>query len=57
MDRDCTPVCVAYTDISELSESAKEIGMKEMHCMRILFDLTNLLKTMNDQDFDDEDEI
>jgi hypothetical protein len=56
MDRNCTLECVAYTAISELSESAKEIGMNEMHCMRLLLDLSNLLKTMNSQDFDEEDE-
>ncbi len=56
MDRGCTLECVAYTDISELSESAKQIGMNEMHCMRLLLDLTNLLKTMNEEGFDDEDE-
>lgn len=39
MERDCTSACVAYSDANELSNGAKQIGMSEMHCMRIVLEL------------------
>ncbi len=56
MDRDCTPEWVAYSSASELSESAKQMGMNGMHCMRLILDLTELMGRMNSEDFDEEDE-
>jgi hypothetical protein len=55
MNRDCTPACVAYSAANELSESSKELGMSDMHCMRLLLDLTDLMNMMNSEDFEDED--
>jgi hypothetical protein len=55
MDRDCTPACVAYSAISELSENAKQMGMNGMHCMRLILDLTELMGKMNSEDFDEEE--
>lgn len=54
MDRECTPACVAYSVSSELSESAKEIGLDEMHCMRLILELADL---MNLGGLADSDEI
>jgi len=54
MDRDCTPACVAYSAINELSESAKQMGMNDMNCMRLILDLTELMGRMNSEDFDEE---
>jgi hypothetical protein len=48
---------VAYSAISELSESVKQIGMNEMHCIRLLLDFTDLMEKMNPEDFDDEEEF
>ncbi len=56
MDRDCTSACVAYSAVNELSESAKEMGMTDMHCMRLLLDLANMMSTMNSKYFDDKDD-
>ncbi len=56
MDRDCTPACVAYSVANELDDSAKMMGMNDMHCMRLLLDLTDLMGRMNSEDFDEEDE-
>lgn len=56
MDRDCTPACVAYSAASELDDSAKLMGMNDMHCMRLLLDLTELMGKMNSESFDEEDE-
>ena len=55
MDRDCTPACVAYSSVSELSESLKELGMNSMHCMRLILDLTDLMRAMNSEDFEAEE--
>ncbi len=55
MNRDCTPECVAYSAASELNESANIMGMNDMHCIRLLLDLTGLM-SMNSEDFQDEDE-
>jgi len=54
MDRDCTPACAAYSAINELSESAKQMGMNDMNCMRLILDLTELMGRMNSEDFDEE---
>ncbi len=43
MDRDCTPACVAYSVASELNEGVKSIGLSEMHCMRLLLELADLM--------------
>jgi hypothetical protein len=56
MDRDCTSACVAYSAASELDDSAKMMGMNDMHCMRLLLDITELMGRMNSEDFDEEDE-
>ncbi len=56
MDRDCTPACVAYSAASELDDSANQLGMNDMHCMRLLLDLTNLMNMMTPEDYDEEDE-
>jgi hypothetical protein len=56
MDRDCTFACVAYSAASELVDSSKMMGMNDMHCMRLLLDLTELMGRMNSEDFDEEDE-
>lgn len=50
-----TPECVAYSAASELNESANIMGMNDMHCIRLLLDLTGLM-SMNSEDFQDEDE-
>ena len=57
MDRDCTPACVAYSSASELSESLKELGMNSMQCMRLILDLTDLMRAMNSEDFEDEETL
>ena len=56
MDRDCTSACVAYTAASELGESAKQMGMNSLNCMRLLLDLTELMERVDSDDFDEEDE-
>ena len=56
MDRDCTPACVAYSAASELDDSAKLMGMNDIHCMRLLLDLTELMGKMNSENFDEEEE-
>lgn len=57
MDRDCTPACVAYSDAEELSESSKEMGLTDMHCVRLISDIVNLANMPNPEDFEDEDEF
>ncbi len=56
MDRDCTPACVAYSAASDLDDSAELMGMNDMHCMRLLLDLTELMGKMNSESFDEEEE-
>ena len=46
MERDCTPSCVAYSASSELSEGVKEMGMNDMHCMRLILELSVLMNNM-----------
>ncbi len=53
-DRDCTTACVAYSAASELSEGARNLGMNDMHCMRLLLELTSLMN-MDSESFQDED--
>ncbi len=61
MDRDCTKACVAYSVASELSEGSKSIGLSEMHCMRLLLELADLMDiggatdSEDSEDFEDED--
>ncbi len=55
LDRDCTTACVAYSAASELSEGAKNLGMNDMHCMRLLLELMGLMDT-GSEDFEDEDD-
>ncbi len=47
---------LAYTAVSELSNSAKIMGMDGMNCMRLLLDLTELMKTINSEDYYEEEE-
>jgi hypothetical protein len=47
MDRDCSPVCVAYSGKSEVTESAEELGMSDMKCIRLFLQITELMSTMN----------
>jgi hypothetical protein len=53
MERECTPVCVAYSASNDLREAAKQMGMNGMHCMRLLLDLTDLMGRMNSENFDE----
>ncbi len=55
-DRDCTTSCVAYSAANELSEGAKNLGMNDMHCMRLLLELVGLMN-MGSEGFEDEDEL
>ncbi len=60
MERDCMPSCVAYSVSSELSEGVKEMGMSDMHCMRLLLELgvlANNMSSMGSDVFEDEDAI
>lgn len=57
MERECTPACVAYSTTNELSEVTKQIGMSEMHCMRLLMELIEKMGMMGSDDFYDEKEF
>lgn len=60
MDRDCTPTCVAYLDVSELREMAEGIGLSDMHCIRVFVELSRMMNTMDTmefEDFEDDDEF
>jgi hypothetical protein len=57
MDRDCTPACVAYSEAKELSENSIEMGLNDMHCVRLISDLVSLASMPNSEDMDDEDEF
>jgi len=57
MDRDCTPACVAYSDAKELSENSNEMGLNDMHCVRLISDIVSLANMPNPEDFEDEDEF
>ncbi|MCL7410707.1 MAG: hypothetical protein M8350_02690 [Methanosarcinaceae archaeon] len=57
MNRECTPECVAYSEDEAVSIGAENIGLKDMHCVRFLAGLANLMETQYQIDFDDlEDE-
>jgi len=43
MERECTPDCVAYSASNDLSEGVKQIGMSDMHCMRLLLEFTDTM--------------
>ncbi len=60
IDRECTPACVAYSVANELSEGAEGIGMSDMHCMRLLLELADLMNmsgAMDSEDFEEKDEF
>ena len=57
MDRDCTPLCVAYSTAKELYESSKQMGLNDMHCVRLISDLVSLASMPNSEDLEDEDEF
>ncbi|TFH40051.1 MAG: hypothetical protein E4G94_10200 [ANME-2 cluster archaeon] len=57
MERDCSSACVAYSLKSEVTESAEELGMNNMKCIRLFLEITELMSTMNSlcmEDFVDE---
>jgi hypothetical protein len=56
MERDCTPQCVAYSAAQELSESSKQMGLNDMHCVRLISELVSLANMPDLEDFEDEDE-
>lgn len=60
MDRECTSECVAYSDSSELKEIAENLGLQDVHCVRLLVELTGMMDTigsMGFEDFEEEDEF
>lgn len=57
MDRECTPACVAYSAAKELSETSSQMGLNEMHCVRLISDLVSLASMQSSEDFEDEDEF
>jgi len=57
MDRDCTPACVAYSAAKELSESSNQMGLNDMHCVRLISDLVSLASMPNSEDLENEDEF
>jgi hypothetical protein len=57
MDRDCIPACVAYSNAKEISENSKEMGLNDMHCVRLISDLVSLANMPNSEDIDDENEF
>ena len=57
MDRDCTSECVAYSSAKELSESSKQMGLNDMHCVRLVSGLASLVNMPGPDDFEDEDEF
>jgi hypothetical protein len=57
MDRDCTSACVAYSATKELSESSKQMGLNDMHCVRLISDLVSLVSMPFSEDLEDEDEF
>jgi len=50
MDRDCTPACVAYSSAKELYENSMQMGLNEMHCVRLISDLAGLMSIVNPED-------
>ncbi|VVB87632.1 Uncharacterised protein [uncultured archaeon] len=57
MEREYTDACVAYSVSSELGEGAKEMGMNNMHCMRLLMDIAEIMNTPYSAGSEDEDEF
>jgi len=58
MDRECTPKCVAYSISKDMNKIAEELELSNMHCIRLLMELTDLMKMqelMSFEDFKDED--
>jgi len=58
MNRECTPKCVAYSISKDVNTIAEELGLSNMHCVRLLMELTDLMKMqelMSFEDFEDED--
>ncbi len=53
LDKDCTSKCVAYIDVSELSEMAESLGLTDMHCIRVIMELSRMMTAMNDMSFGD----
>lgn len=56
-DRDCIPVCVAYSTAKELSENAKQMGLNDMHCMRLITELASLVNLTNSEYLENEEEF
>ena len=60
MDRVCTSECVAYIDSGELNGIAGFLGLQDIHCVRLLVELADMMDTigsMDFEDFEDEDEF
>jgi hypothetical protein len=55
MERDCTPACVAYSSAKELSESSQEMGLNDMHCVRLISDIVSLANMPDPEDFEEEE--
>jgi hypothetical protein len=56
MERDCTPACVAYSASNDLREAAKQMGISDMHCMRLFLDLAETMGMMGFNNPDEEDD-
>jgi len=57
MERECNATCVAYSVSNELGEGAKEMGMNDMHCMRLLMDIAEIMNMQYSMESEDEDEF
>ena len=57
MDRDCTPACVAYSAAKELSETSSQMGLNDMHCVRLISELVSLTSMHSCEDLEEEDEF
>ena len=51
------PTCVAYSTAKELGENAKQMGLNDMHCMRLITDLANLVNLTDSEYLENEDEF
>jgi hypothetical protein len=56
INRECTPKCVAYSVDNEISGGAESLGLNDMHCVRLLVELTNLMNLSGLMDFEDYDD-
>lgn len=54
MDRDCTPACVAFSSTKELSEISKQMGLNDMHCVRLISELVSLASMPDSEDMEDD---